>query len=306
MVRKKVKRALEAARGLDLGCDESLESFLDDLPFAVSGNFGGNTTCFEIQDASDDPDEYILFDAGTGIRDFGNAYMAAGKAGNKSTFHIFMSHVHWDHIQGFPFFVPAYIPGNKIIFHGHHQSIESSFRQQMEPPCFPVPMGFMKAAFEFDIRPPGTPFDIAGFHITTIEQKHPGISYGYRCEKDGKIVVISTDSEHKDDVNDDDYPFLDFYRDADVVVFDAQYTFADAGLAKEDWGHSSNLVAVELCSHARVKTLCMVHHEPTASDDALEAIQADTRRYAQLFNDSCPDYYPRQIHVARDAMSLEL
>ncbi|MFT5469745.1 MAG: phosphoribosyl 1,2-cyclic phosphodiesterase [Verrucomicrobiales bacterium] len=303
--RLKVKKGLIAARGHDLSTDEALEQFLDQLPFSIVGNYGGNTTCYEIQEASA-PNEYILFDAGSGLRSFGADYMAKGKGGEQSTFHIFFSHLHWDHIQGFPFFIPAYIPGNRVILHGHHPALPDVLKYQMEAPFFPVPLSIMGADIEYDIQPPGTPFSVAGFNITTLRQHHPGVSFGYRFEKDGKAIVLSTDSEHKDNYHDENYPFVEFCRDADIVVFDAQYMHADATGAKEDWGHSSNLIGVELCARAKAKTLCMVHHEPTADDEELEDLENGTRRYCEIHGAEEPDPYPKQIYMAYDTLSIQI
>lgn len=303
-VRAKIRAALQQAQGHELRDGASLDKFIDEeLDFATAGAFGGNTSCVQVNDP--DIDEYIVMDAGTGLRDFGNAFMAAN-GGKPATFHIFFSHIHWDHIQGFPFFTPAYVPGNKLILHAHHAPLEETMVKQLENPNFPVPITMMNADIEFDVRPPGTGWEIAGFKITTIAQKHPGISYGYRFEKNGKVFVYSTDSEHKDDFSDDDYPFVRFFQDADVVVFDAQYSLAEATALKEDWGHSSNMVGVELASRARVKNLCLFHNEPMADDAQLAQVEAASNRYAKLFNEDSESGFPQRVYVAYDSLEIEI
>lgn len=304
-IREKVKTALIAGLERDLKSEEDVDRFLDELPFSVTGDYGGNTTCYEIQD-DELSQEYILFDAGSGLRDFSDRYMAAGKGKEKSTFHIFISHVHWDHIQGFPFFAPAFIPGNRIIFHGHHESIPNVLQYQMEPPFFPISMEAMEADIEFDIQPPGSSFSTAGFDITTIEHNHPGIAYGYRFEKNGKVIVFSTDAEHLEGGSEIDSPFVDFFQDADIVAFDAQYSFAEACILKRDWGHCSNVVGVDLCRRAKVKHLCLVHHDPEATDEWLETFLKDSITYRGILDHQGGEQFPNHILMAYDSLCLEV
>ena len=309
--RQKIFRAVEAARGLNLDSDQGIYDFIDTkLPFAVSRTYGSNTSCIEIKDDTDG-DEYILCDAGSGIRDFASQWVKAGHATESHTFHILMTHLHWDHVMGFPFFTPAYIPGNRIIFHGYHDTIPGTFKSQMDPPTFPVPFSMLGADIEFDIQPPCTPFNIGGFEITSIEQNHPGISYGFRFAKDGKSFVYSTDSEHKDDAYDKEYPFIKFFQDADLLVFDAQYSLADATFSKADWGHSSNVMGVELASRSMVKHLVMFHNEPTADDNSLDEFLFNTRMYSDIYHSESEDnlsrpQYPENISIAYDGMEIEI
>ena len=173
-----------------------------------------------------------------------------GRRGAGQVFHVFLSHLHWDHIQGFPFFVPAYIPGNRILIHGCHEELEAAFRRQHGAPSFPVDFAQLGSTIEFVRLVPGETYEIAGLRVTAKRQFHSGDSYAYRFERDGKVVVYSTDSEHKLDDPAIARAFADFFRDADLVIFDAMYSLADAFSIKEDWGHSSNIVGVELCQMA--------------------------------------------------------
>ncbi|WP_207680018.1 MBL fold metallo-hydrolase [Desulfonema magnum] len=296
-VRYKIYRAIEAARGHDLKSKQDIEQFIDtQLPFSVRGGYGTNTSCVEIRDG----EEYIIFDSGSGIRDFGNYVMQTGNI--PATFHIIMSHVHWDHICGFPFFIPAYIQGNRVNFYGFHDNMEQVFTNQQEPPCFPVPLRFMQAEKRFTQLELAKEYDIAGFRVRGIEQNHPQTSYGYSFEKDGKKIVYSTDSEHKENSNDEDYPFVDFFRDADLLIFDTQYSLMDAIHVKEDWGHSSNMIAVELAVRAGVKHLCMYHSEHTYSDATIDKMLRETKRYASIYDDS----YRLRISHAFDGMEIEV
>lgn len=308
-VRRKLFEALKRAKGHPLQSESDILRFIDnELPFSVSGTYGGNTSCVEIQS---DQKETILLDAGSGLRDFSDAYMHSGRGHQPRVFHIFMSHYHWDHIQGFPFFTPAYIPGNKIIFHVLHDCAEATMRDQMRDPWFPVRYEYLKASIEFVHHIPGQPFECQGFHIRTIEQDHPGVSYGFRFEKDGKSFVYSTDSEHKEAAYRDDYPFIEFFRQADLLVFDAQYTFADATYNKANWGHSSNIMAVDLSARAQVNHLVIFHHEPSSTDESLEEYLFNTRLYADLYYSEADPRkekprFPRKISLAFDGMEVKL
>src|SRR3954454_2189350 len=179
-VRAKIRAALLAVRERDLASPEAIDAFLDnELPFSVKGTFGGNTSCVEIETGRD---EYLLCDLGSGAREFGSRVLAKHGPGRANTFNIFMSHVHWDHIMGFPFFVPAYIPGNRVVIYGSHQELEAALRRQQDKPSFPVDFSIFGAKLEFVHLEPGRTREIAGVAVTSMLQRHAGDSYGYRFE----------------------------------------------------------------------------------------------------------------------------
>ena len=278
-VRAKVRAALIAARGRSFANEAAIDAFIDrELAFSVAGTFGGNTSCVEIVTGGD---EYLLCDLGSGAREFANAVLAQHGPGKKHCFNIVLSHVHWDHIMGFPFFGPAYIAGNVIRIHGCHAVLREALSRQQSDPCFPVDFGSLAATIEFVELTPGVEHDIAGFAVTPIKQFHAGDSYGYRFSRGGKTIVYSTDCEHKDMV-DQNYPFVAFFRDADVLIFDAMYSLADSISVKEDWGHSSNIIAVELAQLAHVKRLVLFHHEPVFDDRMIEATLRETVRFEEV------------------------
>ncbi len=308
-IRSKIVRALETARVRTFADEADIERFVDtELPFTISSTYGSNTACIELKDG----DEYIICDAGTGLRDLGNHHMKLVERGlypkTGSTFHIFISHFHWDHIQGFPFFTPAYVPGNRVKIYGYQEQIEEHFTKQQNEPYFPVPLAAMSADIQFVRLDPDKPTAIGGFTVSGIEQKHPGTSYGFRFEKDGKSVVYSSDAEHKTSFDsparDSNYPFLDFFKDADLLIFDAQYDWNDAVQSKEDWGHSCYVAAVELAVKANVKRLCLFHNEPTYSDEKLGTLLEDTKNYLNIYNNRQP--HPLKIDLAYDGQEIEI
>jgi ribonuclease BN (tRNA processing enzyme) len=160
--------------------------------------------------------------------------------------------------------------------------MREAFVRQESDPCFPVDFRNLAATIEFVELKPGQTYNIDGLSVRPILQNHASDSFGYRFEKGGKSIVYSTDCEHKYEVLDESYPFVQFFRDADVLIFDAMYSLADQISVKEDWGHSSNIVAVELAQLAGVKHLVMFHHEPIYDDRMIERILGETRRYDEL------------------------
>jgi phosphoribosyl 1,2-cyclic phosphodiesterase len=295
-IRKKISRVLELAQGHDLRDAQDRENFIDTmLPFALKGGCGGNTPCTQIVDS----DEYILLDAGTGLRDFGNQFMKE-KRGVPAVFHIFISHPHWDHIQGFPFFVPAYLRGNVVNIYGCHDELEEAFIRQQEPPFFPVPLEALGAKIRFTTLRVGEPLNIAGFLVETTAQDHPGKSFGYSFAGSGRKIVYSTDSEHINGV--DGSPLIEFFRKSDLLIFDAQYSLAESESIKRDWGHSSNIMGVELAVLSESKHLVLFHTEPNLDDDRLEQIEGETRHYSTLYAED----YPLKVSMAYDGLEIDL
>ena len=279
-IKDKIVEALLAAGGRPLRTREEARAFVDlELPFSVSQTYGGNSSCVEIDINSGD---YFLCDLGSGARPFGHHVLAQKGAAMRSKFHVFMSHLHWDHIMGFPFLVPAYIPGNHILIYGCHAALEQSFRKQHSAPCFPVDFSRLPSKIEFVKLEPGKRQNIGGLEVTPKLQLHGGDSYGYRFEHGGKTLVYSTDSEYKTDDARSTQESVEFFQNADLVIFDAMYSLADTVSVKEDWGHSSNIVGVELCQLARAKHLCMFHHEPVYSDAKIASVLEETLRLEEI------------------------
>jgi phosphoribosyl 1,2-cyclic phosphodiesterase len=298
-IRRKLIRALTQAIGRRLDTPERIEAFVDgELDFTIRHTYGGNSSCVQLDT---DGDEYVLCDLGSGVRAFGNHVLAA-RRGVPGVYHVFMSHTHWDHINGFPFFMPAYIPGNRITIYGCHAWLEEALRRQQGAPSFPVEWAQLNADVRFVRLEPDRPYDLAGFRVTAKRQHHTGDSYGYRFEREGRVVVYSTDSEHKLDDRAQTEAFIAFFREADLVIFDAQYSLADAISIKEDWGHSSNVVGVELCQLARARHLVMFHHEPTYDDERIAAVLAETRRFEEITRGD----HAVQVSSAWDGLEIDL
>jgi len=301
MIREKVKQALHLAEGRRFENENQIERFIDEsLDFPIRCGYGGDSSCVQIEGG----DEYMMCDMGSGLRRFGQQVMTEHGPKQPKMYHFFMSHVHWDHIMGFPFFPPAYIPGNTIRIYGGHNTnvLEDAFRRQQSSPCFPVYWDQLGADIFFTNLEVDHWHEINGFRIKLMRQAHHGASFSYRFERDGKSLVYSTDAEHKQQSEKETAAVVDFFRDADLVIFDAMYSLADMITIKEDWGHSSNIVGVDLCLRAKVKHYCMFHHEPAYNDETLYTMLQETKRYEEIVHEN----HSLKISIAYDNLVIDI
>ena len=256
--------------------------------------FGGNTSCYEVRCG----DTLAILDGGTGLRLLGQELLKEMPI----EAWMFFSHVHWDHIQGFPFFTPAFVRGNKIKLYGGlnvSRTLEETLAGQMDYPSFPVHLSEMGAGMEFRDLYEGETITI-GKHddvtVTNARGNHPNGVYAYRVEHGGKSVVYITDSEH--------YAIVDpklkrLAKGADLLIFDAMYTPEEyagtvGGAPKTGWGHATFVAGCELAAAAGVKKLVLHHHDPSQTDDM---VREKERRARELF--------PETI-AAKEGMVIEL
>ena len=232
--------------------------------------YGGNTSCIEI---IVDDNRFIL-DAGTGVRLLGQEFM---RQDVRETF-LLLTHTHWDHINGFPFFVPAYDPARTVhIMAGHlvHGGIKDVLATQMDNPMFPVPLGAMRANLLFEDFDVGNDFELyPGVKIRTTPLNHPNGATAYRIEYKGMAAVYVTDTEHV--VGEIDQRVADIIQGADLVIYDSTYTEEEFP-AKVGWGHSTWNEGVRLCQLADVKKLAIFHHEPDHDDAFMEKLEEEAR-----------------------------
>ncbi|ARS27028.1 MBL fold metallo-hydrolase [Sphingomonas sp. KC8] len=279
-IERKIARALVAAGGQRFADEAEARAYIASLPdFSAAHTYGGATTCVEIEGGDD---SFVICDMGSGLRELGIDAFARCAAGKPREYNFFLSHLHWDHIMGFPFFGPAFDPGARIIIHSGHPDAEQALRRQQEEISFPVPFDGLRAAITFRTLVPGQRYDIAGMTVQLIEQYHSHASYGYRFEGGGKAVCFSTDAEHRIDDMENEQAFEAFFRNADLCICDTMYSLAESVSIKADWGHSSNIVAVDLCQAAGAKRLALFHHEPTYGDEDIERMHRESIRFEEL------------------------
>ncbi|HTS83289.1 MAG TPA: MBL fold metallo-hydrolase [Myxococcaceae bacterium] len=234
-------------------------------PGSATKRYGGNTPCVEVRAG----DRRIILDAGSGIRALGERLRDAGGSVQAD---VLLSHYHYDHLQGLPFFAPLAEPQNKFTFHGPRRegrSVQDVLEGQMVPPYFPVTLDQLaRSTIEFRSIEPGEPFHIGPVRVASAELDHPGGNLGYRLEFRGRSVVYATDVEHTE------YPsesLVELARGADLLLHDAMYT-ADEYEARRGWGHSTWGGALATAEAARVKKLVLFHHDPEHSDRTLDAL----------------------------------
>jgi phosphoribosyl 1,2-cyclic phosphodiesterase len=253
--------------------------------------YGGNTTCIQV--TRQQANRIFIVDAGTGIRNLGKALVAQGY--QQEVINIAFTHFHWDHIQGFPFFAPCFNKDQKIgiLVMGserNYKNLKEIFSLQMQTEFFPIQLEAMGA--QFDFLSVGNNETFYGAHVIAAPQHHifPGGSYGLRVEDESKVLVLCTDIEH---VNCIDETIVDLARNADVLIHDGQYTDEEC-IRYQGWGHSSWRQAVEVAIRASVKKLIITHHDPDHNDDALDMMELE-----------CQKEFPNAF-FAKEGMEIEV
>lgn len=227
--------------------------------------YGGNTSCIYVQAG----DQHIILDAGTGIRDLSAHFLS--NAIQKAS--LLLTHTHWDHINGFPFFTPLYQEGRAFdIYAGHLTQmggIQATLSGQMSEPMFPVPLQGMRANNSFLDFKAGETFKLGNVVIKTTPLNHPNGATGYRIEQAGKALCYITDTEHT--IGKPDQNILNLIAGADHVIYDCTYTDEEYPKFK-GWGHSTWEEGVRLCKEAKAKHLHIFHHDPAHTDDVMKTI----------------------------------
>jgi phosphoribosyl 1,2-cyclic phosphodiesterase len=231
---------------------------------------GGNTSCVEVRCS----DRVFAFDAGTGLRSLGESLLREGRPVELT---LMLSHLHWDHIQGMPFFAPIYVPTSRIEVVGARSGglgLEDALARQMSAPGFPVTWAELRSSIACREIRPGESFDRSGMNVRTARLNHPGGVVAYRIEWAGKSVVYATDTEH--------YACLDpalvaLAKGADVLIYDAQYMpdeyRGERGFSRVGWGHSTWEVGCATARAAGVNKLVLFHHDPSRDDAAVAEIE---------------------------------
>ena len=301
-VLNKIRRALQYASPADILDSASIERFIKSLPFSLRETYGGNTTCIEVRTKNND---LIIMDAGTGIRELGSELIAGDFGKGIGECAMIFTHTHWDHIQGIPFFGPFYIPGNKFHIHGIVENLEQRLRYQNNLLHFPIEFDQMMSEKFFYQHEEKEKWRLYGTNITQKILRHPGGSYSFRLEEDGKTFILATDAEFKIEDMDEIEEYLDFFQGADVLVFDTQYTFEEH-LHKIDWGHSSASIATDIAMKSDVKKLILFHHDPAYDDGKLDEVYMRALRYKEIMEQHKTSSMDMDILIANEGLELEL
>ncbi len=275
-IEEKVKLALQEAarREIDLKDHAALKNFVNSLPLEIGSTVGGNTTCITLETDN----HLIIFDAGSGMRTLGHYLMTREFGQGKGQASIFFTHTHWDHVQGFPFFIPAFIPGNRFDIYHIHDYVPQVLEQQMAYEVYPVDFQGLKSEIKFHPLREGEIVKLDDLTISNIKLHHPGKAYSYRVDDKDHSIVLATDGEYKQLGTSHTKRYINFYNEADLLIFDAQFSVRES-IIKEDWGHSSGLIGADIAMAARVKHLVLFHHDPTSTDDEIMMALKQTREY---------------------------
>ena len=297
-IKQKIRQALEGAAGLDLTDQVALDRYLERLPFTIQNTIGGNTTCLEVRSG----DQLLILDAGSGLRLLGLELMQKGFAEGGQRADMLITHTHWDHIHGFPFFLPAFVPHNHFTLHTPFANMEECLLQQQNEIFFPVSLSYMSAAIEFKEISPNQWRQIGNFRVYPMRLSHPGVTYGYRIDDGRSCLVLATDSEYKrvDRASTEDY--VRFFQDADLLIFDSQYSLTEA-LDKSEWGHSTAMMGAEFAHRAHVKRLALFHHDPTSTDEEIWSAKEQAEAYLMHPH---KNHHNCEVLVAYDGLSLEI
>ncbi len=285
----------------DVVSTKAKERFLASLPKYIFGTVGSNTSCVEVETKDG---EIIIFDAGTGIRELGIDIMNRVDYKEKNTYHLFFSHFHWDHIQGLPFFNPAFDPKNTIIIYSTKKDSKKFLEEQMKYPYFPISMlgedGF-NAKIEFrHIKPDEKYINIGNVQIGWHRVRHPGGCTSFSVIEDGKKMIYSTDTELKNRDFEEKADNIEYYTDAKLFIIDAQYTLYDA-LLKKGWGHSTYAIAIDFAKKWGIKSIALFHHEPTYNDKKIFSFKRSGEWYKDM-----PKIDNLSVFVAQEGMEIEI
>lgn len=266
-------------------------------PWAEAMQVGGNTSCVQLlytqTTEAGEQENLVILDAGTGLRLLGRDLIRQHQHRNLHI-HLLLSHTHWDHIQGLPFFGLLNFPDNQLTIYGAdkpHKTLEEVVRAQMNYEYFPVALHEAAASINFQTLAAEESIQIGPLTIRTAAFNHPGGVYGYRIETSEQVLVYATDMEYTQDNLDP--RLIEFSRDADLLIYDAQYTPEEHHI-KQGWGHSNHLLAAHVAREAKVRQLYLFSHDPEHSDLELEVMESEAR---EMF---------ARTHLAREGMIVSL
>lgn len=233
--------------------------------------YGGNTSCVAVTAGS----QQLVFDAGTGIRK-----LATDLGPTPVPVHLFFSHLHWDHIQGFPFFTPAFVPGNEVHLYGVDVSssgesdrLRTVLANQMKAPTFPVGLDVMQADLRFNDVPESERISVGQVQVRHTAVDHPNGCVAYRVDFGGKSVVYATDVEHGPESNE---RLIELAQGCDLLIYDAMYTpeeyAGEKGPSRVGWGHSTYVDGAHIARAARARSLCLFHHDPSHDDAFMDGL----------------------------------
>lgn len=293
------------AQGKKLG----IEKAADLLAAAKTGKlhhpvvYGGNTTCSEVGHDG----KVVYFDMGSGFREAGTAAMQHGV----KEFNIFMTHMHWDHIMGMPYFVPIHVSGHKLNIYHVHKNAPEFIKINFNGVNFPLTWDQLNGQVEFHQLKLYEKVEFGDLSVTPFVLDHPGGSFGYRCDAGGKACAIGVDGEYKRLTPKELGRDLQYFQNLDLLLFDAQYEMSELA-SRFDWGHCSPNIGVDLALREGIKIMLFTHHDPWATEEKLRRMFANTMKYMHSQLDIYSDIWSKvqpdgpRLQMAHDGLTIEL
>jgi phosphoribosyl 1,2-cyclic phosphodiesterase len=250
--------------------------FLQNVELTSIGGYGTATTCVEVKCGK----TQLILDGGSGIRNLSDSIMSGATGRVRGPFHILMTHFHWDHIIGLPFFTPHFIPGVEIHYYAVQEDLESLIRGVFRKPYFPVAFEDLLSHVHFHVLEPRKAFKIDDVVITPYLLDHPDPCWGYKIEYAGKCYAHCVDTEGTRVTPDELGLDLPLYQNVDLMYFDAQYTLPELAY-KANWGHSAPQVGIEIALREKIGHVLFSHHDPTARTENIIELRRQTNDYFQ-------------------------
>lgn len=261
---------------------QGVSSFLSSRHPQDLGGYGGNTSCIQVFDDQ----QSLIIDCGSGIKELGMQYMSGAAGKGQAKISILLTHFHWDHLIGLPFFIPIFIPGNEITFYGVQEDLENCIRLMFKKPYFPVDFSWLPSTIKFVLLKPRKNVEIDGFQVTPYQLDHPDPCWGYRIEKDGKSYAHCVDTEatriSPEELGEDH----GLYKNTNLMVFDGQYTLLEV-IEKVNWGHAVAGLGLDLAIRDKIDRVIFVHHDPYATHEKIQSAIQQTKLYYDLRVKEC-------------------
>ncbi len=257
-----------------------ISEFMASQELPQLGGYGTATTCAEVISSKG---SQIIIDGGSGIRNLAESMMKGPASKGKANIHVFLTHFHWDHLIGLPFFVPNFINGNRINYYAVQPELETMVRGLFKRPYFPVSFESLASDIRFYQLEPRRPIKIDDFTVTAYQLDHPDPCWGFKIENGGKAYAHCVDSEGTRCSQEALGPDLPLYQNIDLMYFDAQYTLPELA-EKANWGHSAAQIGLDLAFREKIKQVIFAHHDPGAQTGDINELQRQTAEYHRWRN----------------------
>ena len=296
-IRNKIAAVVQRIKPSDLENSETRQRFLTHLPQDIFGTLGGNTACIEVRSSDG---KIIILDTGTGLRNLEKRLLRFRD--NIKDYHIFISHFHYDHLLGLPYFNAMYNPNAHVHFYSPYPAMERNLAKLMDKPFHPVGWDSFAAEIDFHILAKSEKISIGTATVDWIKRNHPDGSISYKVSEAAKSFIYSTDTELTEKDFEHSERHIDYFQGADAIVLDSQYTLGEA-IEKYNWGHSSYSLVVEFVREFKIKKLLLFHHDPLNSDRKME----DLLKSARLFDKQLEHHSKSKLEIdlAREGQQLD-